>query len=360
MRIRARQQARGHAPAAHGGRAALGGRAAGVLDFSASITPAGCPPAVRAAIRGCLHSIEHYPDPASSALVEALHGYTGADPSRIVVGNGATEIIYRFCSTLLPAGAPVLTCSPTFAEYELAARLHGARVSFFRTMDLTSDLDAFKARIPRNGCVFVCNPNNPTGTLVPGGGMLEIIRAADRLSTLVLVDECFIEMVPGPDESVIESVGEFGGLLVLRSLTKSFGIPGLRLGYAAASPKIADVLRRTGMPWSVGSLAQAAGTEALRHPSHIARAKRMIAKEYGYLRGAISKIGGLECLDSAANFVLIRTRMRSGELQERLLARGILVRDCSNFRGLGGHYIRAAIRSHAENRALVRALEAIL
>ena len=249
--------------------------------------------------------------------------------------------------------------APTFQEYEAASRMHGTRTAHFASMDLEADLDSFIAEIPQGGTVFVCNPNNPTGGLLGRGSVLQIVRAAAARSCAVMVDECFIEM-SRPRESVLLDVPKHDNLLVLRSLTKSFGLAGVRLGYAAAPDDIAGALRGARAPWGVNCMAQAAGAAALWHAGEIlADARRMVRKESAYLHKKISSIGGMACYDTSANFVLVRTRHNSSRLQGRLAdGAGILVRDCSNFRGLDGHHIRVAVRRHKENKRLVRALEA--
>ena len=347
-----------HVPVRHGGRNAVRGAGSGVADFSSNINPLGCHASVLRAMRRSLGRVHEYPDPSSEGLVRELARYTGLGRANLAVGNGAVEILYNFASMFLPKRR-VLIPAPTFQEYEAASSLNRCRTEFFETASLADDIGRFVARIPRRGCVFVCNPNNPTGSLVSRGDVLRIVRAAAERSSLAFVDECFIELVPDSDQSVISSVKRHGNLLVLRSLTKSFGLPGIRVGYAAGHAGLVSALNRTRIPWSVNSVAQDAGAEALRHPGHLARANRLIRAEYAFRRDRINRIDGMRCLDSATNFVLIESGMRSATLQRRLLGRGVLVRDCAGFRGLSDRFVRAAVRTRPENLRLVRALEAV-
>jgi len=134
-------------------------------------------------------------------------------------------------------------------------------------MDLSKNLQKFIMKIPRNGCVFICNPNNPTGILIPKNEILKIIVAAKKKSTIVFVDETFIELVPGNDESVIKHIKNFENLFILRSLTKSFGLAGIRIGYGVGSPQIIEPLQKIKIPWNVSNLAQRAASAAIRyHP----------------------------------------------------------------------------------------------
>ncbi len=347
-----------YTPALHGGRYSIEGTDHTTIDFSSNITPLGTPQSVRAAIKRNIDSIAEYPDPDSSALLSDLEGYTGLPAANLVAGNGAVEIIHNFCHAFLSRKMRVLMPVPTFSEYEAASLLYNARTSYFETLNLSDSIDEFLARIPDGGCVFLCNPNNPTGELLPKNDVLSVVRRAQEASSVVLVDECFIEMV-GSDESVIGHVQRHENLMVLRSLTKSFGMPGIRIGYVAAPVEVAKILRRLQVPWSVNSLAQAAARAALADTSHLAKSRKIIQRESRYLRQRISKIRDLECLESSANFILIKTARDSRVLQKMLLARGILVRDCSSFRGMGSHHIRIAVRSHADNQKLVSALEAV-
>jgi threonine-phosphate decarboxylase len=226
-------------------------------------------------------------------------------------------------------------------------------------MNLSKDIDSFISQIPQNGCVFLCNPNNPTGKLLSKEQLNLIIQKAKKLSSIVFVDECFIELVPESNESIISYVKKYDNLFVLRSLTKSFGLAGIRIGYAAASKQLIEILQKIKIPWSVNSLAQNAAKIAIKNNSHLIKSKLVIKKESIYLKNKISQLDGFECNDSSTNFILIKTKYDSTKLQQKLLKHKILIRDCKNFRGLDNHYFRIAIKSHKDNVKLVKALEKI-
>ena len=248
---------------------------------------------------------------------------------------------------------------PTFEEYEIAAKLADCKITFFKTMNLSENLDSFISQIPMNGCIFVCNPNNPTGTILSKKQLTKIISSAKRKSCLVFVDECFIELVPQSNQSVLTLVKKYDNLFVLRSLTKSFGLAGIRIGYAGASKQIIDILQKIKIPWSVNALAQEAGVIAIKNRSHITKSKSIIKKESSFLKNKIADIQGFECHDTSTNFILIKTKQDSTKLQKKLLKHKILIRDCKSFRGLNNHYIRIAIKSHKDNLKLVQALEKV-
>ena len=348
-----------HSPVTHGGIFSIPGLAAGVIDFSSSINPAGILPSAKRTIRDNLDLLEIYPDSESESVKKSLEQYTGMPTSQIIVGNGATEILYNFCNAFLSASTPVLIPAPTFGEYEAAARLAGAEPSFFKTMNLACDIAAFLSKIPKNGCVFMCNPNNPTGTLIPKKHVKKIIVQSKENHTLLVVDECFIELVPENDESVMPLVDMYDGLFILRSLTKSFALAGMRLGYGVGSARLISVLNKIKIPWNVSGIAQKAATAVLSDPSYLDRSRDMIKSETAFLKRHISILDGFECHDTSTNFMLIKADVDSTTLQKKLLRRNILVRDCKSFRGLDGNHIRIAIRTRRENRMLVEALKTL-
>ena len=321
-----------------------------IIDFSASVNPLGMYPAVREALAKSLDAAAEYPDANATVLESALAGYVGTSPDRTVAGNGATEIIHNICRMV--AGSPALVPAPTFGEYAAAARLCGSSVEHFPTMNLSEDAQRFAEAVPEGGCVFVCNPANPTGRLAPAGTILEIVKAAADASSVVVVDECFIEMTPDRDESVARQAALHDNLIVLRSMTKSFGLAGLRVGYAMADPATSGMLRDLRAAWSVNALAQVAGTEALRHAGHIAKALSLVSEEVPYLADIMDGAAGIHPYETDANYILARTDAESSTVQGRLLKHNMLVRDCSSFEGLDNHHIRVSVRTRRENTIL--------
>ena len=358
MKIRAKSSILKHHPISHGGRFSGGNQLIDVLDFSSNTSPAGMPPSVKSAIKKRVDEMEYYPDTDSLGLLSSLKKYTGLSDSHIVVGNGAIEILYNFCTAFL-SKKRVLIPTPTFSEYESASKLADCKFTFFKTMNLSKDVDSFISQIPKNGCVFVCNPNNPTGTLLSKTQLGKIISAAKNKSSFVFVDECFIELVPESNQSIIKLVKKYDNLFVLRSLTKSYGLAGIRIGYGIGSKKIVDILKKIKIPWSVNALAQEAGILALKNKLHIRKSNSIIKKESNFLKNKIAKISGFECHDSSTNFILIKTKFDSTKIQKKLLKHKILIRDCKNFRGLDNHYIRIAVKSHKDNLKLLNAMEAV-
>ena len=356
MRLRVEKNIINHKVAAHGGIFSNGLKHnLKLLDFSSNVNPLGFPSQVRDIFKNVSH-VSIYPDPNSNELRNHLQKYTGIPTNQIIVGNGATEIIYNYCATFLRK-QKVLIPIPTFSEYESAAKLNGAKIKFFKTMNLNQNLSEFQDMISKRSCIFLCNPNNPTGVLIKKQNMLKILESAYKKSAMVFLDECFIELVPSGNESVVSYLKEFDNLFILRSLTKSFGLAGLRIGYGLGNKKMIEILQKVKIPWNVSGIAQQSSIRALSDKSHLSKTLNVIRKESKFLMDSISKIKGFTCYNSDTNFILIKSKIKSHQIQNRLLQRNILIRDCSTFRGLNDRYIRIAVRTHKENLKLIEALQ---
>lgn len=359
-----RREVATHRRPEHGGpHSARGGDAAGVIDFSSSIGPLGPPGPIVAALSRGVDSALAYPDPDYAGLREEIARARGIGAGSVTVGAGAADLIHGWCRAFVGAGTRVLVQAPTFSEYAAAARLCGGDVTEFGAMELQASLGGFVSAIPRSGCVLVCRPNNPTGELIRRKAVLEIADEAARRGSQVLVDEAFIEFAPR-GESVLGEAASRENLYVVHSLTKTFGIPGVRVGYGAGSGGTAGALRAASAPWGVSGLAQRVAMAAMpllssaSNASHVRKARTVCYRERKFLCEGIGAMDGHSCVGrSEANFVLVRTRgRRSRALREALLRRRVLVRDCSSFGGLGQSHIRVSVRLRAENEVLLGAL----
>ncbi len=342
----------------HGGPYSVKNPSSKILDFSSNVNPLGAPNSVKKSLKSHLGKVTTYPDHDSIILKNKLAKYLNISVNNLVVGNGATEIIYDFCRATIDR-SNVLIVVPTFGEYEAASSLCGAKLEFFKTMNLESDLEKFIQKIPRNGIVFICNPNNPTGVLISKNPMMQIIRAAKTRSAFVFVDECFMELTQKQNQSLVDQVSKLENLFVLRSLTKSFGLAGLRLGYGIGSKNLASILNKIKIPWNVNGLAQEAGLAALYDGTFLTKTQKLVKTESAFLKNSISKLDGFSCYDTATNFILIKTRQPAKLVQKKLLSKNILVRDCSNFRGLDSYHIRIAVKTHKENQRLLEGLKTL-
>jgi len=326
-----------------------------IMDFSASINPLGVPASVVTAIQENIRLLPHYPEPQAEQLSERLGRHLQIDGRTILCGNGSTELIYLLPRTLRPRRA--LIPAPTFSEYNRACALAEACiVEFPLSCERGFEIDPDRFIAAMDGCdmAFLCNPNNPTGRLLNRDAVLRIAKAADRLSCWLVVDEAFIDFIPG--HSVADAVSAHTRLIVLRSLTKFYALSGLRIGFGVFPQALLHNLRDRKEPWTVNSLALCAATAAIQDERFQEATHVLIAEEKAYLENALST-AGIAYFPSAANYYLLQMD-RAQEALASLRAKGILVRDCSNFPGLDSTYLRIAVRRRTENEALLRELTA--
>ena len=328
------------------------------VDCSSSINPLGTSHKAITAIKMNVNSLAaKYPDPECRELKKSLSRYVKVDPECISVGNGAIEIIYWFAQTASIKWQVVIP-APTFCEYERASQKMGAKVIFvpLRNFELEADEVIEKAR--RADAVFLCNPNNPTGKLATKQ-IMKIIQNVDS-STRILLDECFIELADNPNTNmIIDRISEFDNLVILRSLTKSFGLAGLRIGYSVCNRTLAKKLSANKIPWNVNALAQVAAAAALSDKRYLSKARTLVKKERKFLHNNICKLKLFTPLKSDSNYFLVHLHRRnSKQFRDVLVKRtGVLVRDCSTFTGMDSQYIRLAVKKHKENVLLLKALE---
>jgi len=304
-----------------------------LLDFSASLNPLPprflwhCDPT-------CLSS---YPDNEYGQLKECIADTFHRDPEEICVGNGSIELIRVFCAIVLSGKKTYCAESPTFGEYALSAILTGA-----------SEAGTSEAA----NVTFVCNPNNPTGELRSRSDMIARIRDVSSHGGMLFADEAFIELA-APTESVADIKAP--SLFVLRSLTKSFSVPGIRFGYGFGDPDLIAKIETARPPWSVNAYAEAFALQAFRHLDELGKSRDYIRKEREWLSVRIEELG-LRCHPSSVNYLLVDCARTVEPLCTQLKTHGILVRDCTSF-GLAS-CIRVAVRTHEENEQLVEALSA--
>jgi threonine-phosphate decarboxylase len=340
-----------------------------VLDFSANINPLGPPRKAIEAIKRSLWQIPFYPDPESNALRKAISEYLGGIyPENIIVGNGSTELIHLFCEIFIKNGDEAIIPVPTFGEYENAVKKAGGIPKYVRLNNnfRVNPSIILKALGSKTKMIFLCNPNNPTSTLIPRSDLLEIIENSDREHVLVFIDESFIEFVDG-DISLVSEVKTYKNLFVLRSFTKSFGLTGLRIGYGVACKEIINLLLRGKIPWNINCLAQAAVIAVLQDreslKKYLEKTRKLVRGEREFLLNELRRIHGLQVFPAHANFILVdvrRTGFTAAQLKERMLKHGILIRDCSSFKGLDKYYIRIAVRTRGENEKLLAVLRKII
>jgi len=337
-----------------------------IIDFSASINPLGVPNSVLAGIRDTMKYLHNYPDPDARQFTLSLAKNFAISPELILCGNGSTELIYLVIRALMPER--ILIPAPTFSEYEVAAgeRREIVRYALNAKDNFAINPDAFikamaggssslsqKMALPTSvDMVFLCNPNNPTGSILRKSDMLKIADAAKTLKCHLVVDEAFIDF--SPDDSLINEVEGIPYLIVLRSLTKFYALSGLRVGYGVFPLKLIDLIKKHKEPWTVNTLAQVAGTEAINDEAYKTETFRIIKNERKTLEDGF-RLLKIDYFPSEANFYLIRMD-NAQDIIDTLGEKGILVRGCSNFRGLDASYARVAVKSNRDNMRLLKEL----
>lgn len=321
------------------------------LDFSANINPLGMPANVRTALRAGVRGFEAYPDPECRALRRAIAEREAVDPANIVCGSGASDLIYRLARVLSPKKA--LVTAPAFSEYEKALLEAGARVERFRLKeenDFRLD-DGILGHIPERGAVFLSSPNNPDGGMIDRPLLEKIISECRQKRAAFVLDQCFADFART----------RRGGLprppIALKAFTKIYAMAGLRLGYLVCEDaSVAAKIAASGPCWSVSSPAQTAGLAALKESTFVPRTRRFIAHERDFLSGKLAELG-LRVFPSEVNYLLFKGPIG---LDAALLRRGIAIRGCADYHGLGPEFYRTAVRTRAENEILVRTMGEIL
>ena len=344
----------------HGGHTRQLARLAGcetkdLLDFSANINPLGPPDCLRRVIARNLSAVMHYPDPHCLELREALATAYGVPLECVVVGNGSTEILHTLPRILGLKRAVIPV--PSYIDYAEAANKAGVAtetVELNATDGFSVDWRRIEPRLCGKEMLIIGQPGNPTGMLFDPEALTAL--ADDHASSLFIVDEAFADFVEGCPSLLDKGRSN---IIVVRSMTKFYAIPGLRLGYAVAPEALAQRLREALPPWSVGSLAQAVGVALLEDKAYGEKTRVEVARQREHLQQELSSLGGIRVFPSAANYLLARIdreELDAPELARRLLRKKIAIRVCDNYTGLDHRYFRVAVRTREENERLLDAL----
>lgn len=337
-----------------------------VIDFSVNINPLGLPRKLSDIISKNTDCVLRYPDPSSEQLKRKLAVLHAVGPENIAIGNGSVELIYLIPRAFKIKKALIIT--PTFSEYEFAIKSNGSMPLFFNTSekdDFKIDCGKLAGRLPHCDAFFLCNPNNPTGTILHSDEVLYLSRFSRKHKCLLILDEAFIEFTKESKRTTtISETVKNESLVILRSLTKFFAIPGLRLGYVIGHKRIIEKIVKLQYPWNVNGLAQLAGEKVLTDKVYMDQTRLFVAKERQYMFKRLGSIKGLKVYPSSANFILCKLQnapiQSSNELARRLLREGIYIRACGNFRGLNDKFFRVAIRKRNDNSRLIDSMEKVL
>jgi threonine-phosphate decarboxylase len=331
-----------------------------IIDFSSNVNPLGSSSMARRAARRSLSVIDHYPDPEMTDLRRAIARYYGIKPEQVACGNGSNGLIHIIPRFFKPR--KVLIPIPTYSEYALAAQDAGCKVIPFPL----KESDAFRMdpveisfALKDVDMAFLCNPNNPTGQIVPKQEMLEIMSYAQQQGTTLVIDEAYMDFLES--ESMVKEAVQASKIICLRAFTKFFGMPGLRVGYAISDEATIAELRKFQEPWTVNIPAERAAIAALEDWGYIKKTRRLIGKERDRMLSALRLLPDVETYPGSANFILFKLVSADAHtLRQKLGYRGMLVRDCTGFPGLDSRFIRVAIKTRRENNRLIKALRELL
>jgi len=334
-----------------------------VLDFSAPINFLGASPKAVEVIKNVAHQIKVYPDPDPIELKNEIAQYVGEIKSEnIIIGNGSIEPIYMLADFLAPDFQAIIPV-PSFSEYEKATlRVHGKPIFSMLKEDFAIDFSDIKKAInKKTRVIFICNPHSPSGKLYSRENILEIVEFCADKNIFVCVDENYMEFTElGSATTVSGYIEKYTNLFVVKSLSKFFGMPGLRFGYGIANKNFVCELQDVRQPWSINLLAVFATKAALKDYKFIRKTKKSIALEKARLEKMIKSIDILHVFPSVTNFLLVKIldrRISSTILREKLAKYGMLIRDCSTFVGLDDSYFRVTVRSFDQNQFLVEKIK---
>lgn len=327
------------------------------LDLSANINPFGIPETVKQAMHAAVEDCTRYPDPFCRAARRAIGAAEHIDPDWLYCGNGAADVLDRLAAVLRPQTA--LLTAPTFAEYERT--LAGAELRFHLlreeegfavTERILSDIT------PEVDAVYLCNPNNPTGRTTAPGVLHRVVEKCAENGSWLIVDECFHDfLADGAQHTLKARLAEYPKLVILRAYTKMYAVPGVRFGWCmTADTDLIEGLYRAGQPWNVSVIAQACAAAAAQETAYAEQTAARIAQERAYLTEELTR-RGLTVYPGEANFLLFRAQ--DGALHDKLAARGVLIRSCANYRGLGARYYRTAVKTREDTARLLTALDSI-
>ncbi|WP_150265780.1 pyridoxal phosphate-dependent aminotransferase [Paenibacillus tepidiphilus] len=353
----------------HGGdlltAAELYGEGSGVfLDFSANINPLGPPPGLLEQLAEALPSITAYPDPGHRRFKALLAESIGVEAAVLTAANGAAESMALLLLALAPRRVGIV--EPCFSEYRTLSEQFGAEVLAVRgkpELHYRAPVEAIAALLPQVELLLLGQPNNPNGVQYDLDELRFLAREAERCGTVLAVDEAFIDFIPEAQrQSLLPELAAYRHTVLVRSMTKFYAIPGLRLGFTLAHPELAAAMTGKQVSWSVNGLALLAGEACLRSGrDYEERTRALIAEERGRLRQGLM---ALRCAvpPAEANFLLaeLPAPWSAAEVQARLGARGILVRSCAMYPGLTAGHIRVAVKGRDDNARLLQELGDVL
>ena len=333
-----------------------------IIDFSANINPVGLNENVKAAMINAIDKVVKYPDITYFDLNNSIGEFEKVDISNIMLGNGAAEVIFNIVRALKPRKA--LLPAPTFSEYEEAIISVDGEIEYYKLNEYNNfKLDnGFIERIKDDiDIIFICNPNNPTGVLTTQEFIREVLKKALTTDTVVVVDESFIDFVKQSEIYLSNNLlMDYKNLIIVKSLTKFFAIPGARIGYGLCSNnEIINEISKVTVPWSVNVMASDGIIQGLKEKDYIEKSIEYVKSEKEYLYSALKEIKSLKVFEPSVNCIMFKLLI-DVDLKNELIKRKILIRSCDNYIGLSSSFYRIAVRTREENNKIISEIKNIL
>jgi threonine-phosphate decarboxylase len=331
-----------------------------ILDFSANLNPLGPPSWLKDTLHEHYETITRYPDPSYSKSSVSVASHEGIEQDNVLLTNGGAEAIFLAAKYFEKGKAFIV--HPTFLEYERACKHYHIDVEdifYEQENGFTLPMPVIREKLKEKDVIFLCRPNNPTGTVIAEKDLQLLLEEGKKTGTYVVVDEAFVNFLPTSTPSLSTWLASYPNLILLRSLTKMYTIPGLRIGYMMAHPTIINVLKNGQIPWSINSIVNAVVPKLLEDCSFVEHTRAWLREQSKYVCGILTSLH-FYISPSQVNFYLLRDKKqpkRTEELFHFLLEHGILTRHTHNFKGLNGEFLRIAIRAKKENELLVAVLQ---
>lgn len=332
-----------------------------IIKLGSNENPLGPSPMAVEAIKAELENINRYPESNHEELKEELAKYSGVKPEQVIIGgDGADELIELLAKTYIDKGSEFVVPLPTYMYYEFTLQNHEAKASYgiwdieHNRLDVDSIISAIN---DKTRLVFLCTPNNPTGGLISQDDLRKVLDATDAL---VIVDEAYFEF---SETNNVNLLDEYDNLFILRTFSKVMGLAGMRIGYGLSSPEVIENMHRSKPVFSLTKLSYVAALATIKDKDYIKNSTEYSINEREYLFREISKIPELKIFQSKSNYLLIDTHdsgITASELANELLKKGVIVRDCTSFKGLDEFWIRISVATHSENEKFIGILKNIL
>jgi len=332
-----------------------------IIKLGSNENPIGPSPRAVEEVKNCLQDMNRYPESDLSDLIREIAVYSKVTPEQVIVGgDGADEILDVLGKTFTDPGDEFMVPLPSYMYYEFTLKIHGAKPVFARWDVEKNQLDVesvLKAITPKTRIIFLCTPNNPTGGLITKEDIRRVLESTDAL---VVVDEAYYEF-SGTDN--VELLNDYENLLILRTFSKVLGLAGMRIGYALASPEIIQYMYRVKPVFSLTKLSYVAALATLQDREYIEHSRAVSVESREYLYHGLKEFSQLEVFKSYANYLLVdvrKTGMNSAQITEELMKRGVIVRNCSSFRGLDDYWIRVSVGTIKEDKQFLEILKEIV